>query len=79
MHENKLKSLIKSIVSELMQKEDDYIEEATTTGDVEGYNTPFAFSGGAVNDKKKRKKYSTTSTGYKIVKELVKEILGEDE
>ena len=74
MKESKLREILKSIISELMQNEED-LEEATTTGDVEGYNTPFAFSGGGEDDKKKRKEYSTSSTGYKIVKELVKEIL----
>ena len=74
MKESKLREILKSIISELMQNEED-LEEATTTGDVEGYNTPFAFSAGGEDDKKKRKEYSTSSTGYKIVKELVKEIL----
>tara|TARA_B100000287_G_C20601770_1_gene768377 strand:+ start:938 stop:1174 length:237 start_codon:yes stop_codon:yes gene_type:complete len=76
MHRNSFKSLIKSIISELVQNEEE-LDEATTTGDVEGYNTPFAFSGGEKEDKEKRNRYSTNSTGYKIVKELVKEILGE--
>ena len=51
MQIEEIKSLIKSMVSELMQKED--LDEATTTGDIEGYNTPFAFSGGEKEDKEK--------------------------
>jgi len=44
------------------------LDEMTTTSSVEGYNTPFAFSGGRKKDKKKNKKISTNSTGYKVVK-----------
>ena len=40
-------SLIKSLAEEIIDEED--LDEITTTGDVAGYNTPFAFS-------KKRKK-----------------------
>tara|TARA_B100000131_G_C18045449_1_gene584199 strand:- start:117 stop:395 length:279 start_codon:yes stop_codon:yes gene_type:complete len=47
------------------------LDEMTTTVDVEGYNTPFAFSGEKKHDKKKNKKISTNSTGYKVVKEAV--------
>ena len=43
----------------------------TTTGDVEGYNTPFAFSGQSKRDEDKNKRISTNSTGYKVVKESV--------
>jgi len=32
------------------------LDEMTTTVDVEGYNTPFAFSGEKKHDKKKNKK-----------------------
>jgi len=66
---------IYDFIKEIVEEELDDLDETTLTGDIEGYNTPFAFGGGRESDKKKRKKYSTTSTGYKIVKELVKEIL----
>ena len=49
MHENFRKKL-KELIKKLYEKE---LEEITTTGDVEGYSTPFAFSG---NKKKKKKK-----------------------
>ena len=39
------------------------LDEATVTGDIGAYSTPYAFSG-----KKKKKKYATTSTGYKLPK-----------
>ncbi len=75
MNRNQFKGVIKSIVEEMIENNE--LEEATVTGDVQGYSTPFAFSGDKGSDKKKRKKYSTNSTGYTIVKELVKEILEE--
>jgi len=56
---------LKSIVDEVV------LDEMTTTGNVEGYNTPFAFTSGRKKDKKKNKRISTNSTGYKVVKESV--------
>ena len=50
-YKKRLKELIQNLIKEL-QKEDD-LEEITTTGDVEGYNTPNAF---AKNDDEKRKR-----------------------
>ena len=40
----------------------------TVTGNVAGYNTPFAFTGKSKKGKKKKKKNSENSTGYKIVR-----------
>ena len=51
--------------------EDEELEEATTTANVDGYNTPFAFTGN--KGKKKKKKISTNSTGYDIVNEALDE------
>ena len=45
------------------------LDEMTTTSSVEGYNTPFAFTG--KKGKKKKKRISTNSTGYKVVKEAL--------
>ena len=60
-------NLIKSITEEILDEEE--LDEITTTGDIEGYNTPFAFTG--KKGKKKKKKISTNSTGYKVVKEAL--------
>ena len=57
---------LKEIIRELIRKE---LSEASTTGDVAGYETPMAFSGGRKKDKKKKKDISTNSTGYNVVKE----------
>tara|TARA_Y100001963_G_C6663170_1_gene391500 strand:- start:601 stop:921 length:321 start_codon:yes stop_codon:yes gene_type:complete len=62
------KSLIESLTEELLDEEDlDEDNGVTTTGDIDGYSTPFAFT--AKKGKKKKKKISTNSTGYKVVKE----------
>ena len=57
---------IREIIRELIKKE---LEEATTTGDIAGYDTPHAFTGGKNKGKKKKKEISTNSTGYNVVKE----------
>ena len=46
------------------------IDEATTTGNVAGYGTPFAFGDDSEESKKKKKKNATTSTGYEIVENI---------
>ena len=65
---NSFSNFIKKLTLEVV-KEEDEIDEATTTGDVEGYNTPFAFSDKSPKSKKKKRKISTNSTGYKVVNE----------
>lgn len=65
---NNLRSIIQQLIKEVEEEE---IEEATVTGDVAGYNTPMAFTGGKNKGKKKKKKISTNSTGYKQVKESI--------
>lgn len=42
---------LKEIIRELVRRE---MNEATTTASVDGYQTPFAFSGGRKKDKKKK-------------------------
>ena len=57
---------LKEIIRELIRNE---LDEATTTGDVAGYDTPNAFTGGVGKGKKKKKEISTNSTGYDVVRE----------
>ena len=57
---------LKEIIRELIKKE---LDEASVTGDIAGYQTPYAFSGGRKKDKKKKKKIATNSTGYSSVNE----------
>ena len=63
-----LKNFIEEIIDEV-QKE---LEEATTTASFDGYQTPFAFSGGRKKDKKKKDDIINVSGGYKRVDESVK-------
>ena len=61
---------LKEIIRELIRNE---LEEATTTGNIAGYDTPNAFTGGVGKGKKKKKEISTNSTGYNVVKEALNE------
>jgi len=58
---NKLKEIIRNMIRERM------IDEMNTTGGVEGYNTPFAFSG--KDDEKTKGKKQADLTGYTVVSE----------
>ena len=64
-------NLVKSLTEKILEEED--LDEITTTGNVAGYSTPFAFGDGSKKSKKKKKKYSTNSTGYEMVKEGIDE------
>ena len=78
-------NLIKSLTLEVV--EDEELDETTVTGNVDGYMTPFAFTGG--KGKKKKKQISTNSTGYEmldesldnkdleIIKKLIRSIVGD--
>ena len=63
--------IIKSLTEEILDEED--LDETTGTGDVAGYNTPFAFKGKGKKGKKKNKEISTNSTDYELVKEALDE------
>ena len=84
MTESKLRELIKSVLRELQQEE---LEEITVTDNVDGYETPFAFTG--KKGKKKKKQVATNSTGYKpvnealdkkdleVIRKLIKDVIGD--
>ena len=61
------KELVKKLTMELLDEES--LEEITTTGNVAGYQTPFAFS--SKEDEKKKKKRLKMSTGYTFVTETL--------
>jgi len=63
------KELVKKLTMELLDEES--LEEITTTGNVAGYSTPFAFRGKGKKGKKKNKEISTNSTDYELVKEAL--------
>jgi hypothetical protein len=58
---NKLKEIIRNMIRERM------IDEMNTTGNIEGYNTPYAFSG--KDSEKKKAKRQADLTGYTPVNE----------
>tara|TARA_Y100000034_G_scaffold19668_1_gene22202 strand:- start:122 stop:433 length:312 start_codon:yes stop_codon:yes gene_type:complete len=64
-----LKALICKIYKEELEEEDD-LEEITTTGDIEGYSTPYAFSDDDEKKKRKMKKVND-AVGYKFVNEAL--------
>ena len=79
--------LIKSMVEQLI---DEYeLDEITTTGDVAGYSTPFAFSDKSKKDRKKKLKRLKKSTGYvpvnealdkkdvEIIKKVIRDVVGD--
>ena len=78
------KELVKKLTMELLDEES--LEEITTTGNVAGYSTPFAFS--SKEDEEKKKKRLKKSTGYsfvsealddkdlKIVRKLIRDVVG---
>ena len=57
--------IIQSLTEEILDEEE--LDEMTVTGNVDGYNTPFAFTGKA--GKKRKKRIATNSTGYEPVNE----------
>ena len=57
--------ILKQLTLEII--EEDELDEITVTGDVEGYNTPFAFD---PEGKKRKKKYRANSYRKKIKEEL---------
>ena len=69
--EIKTKKHFNEIMEELLAEviEEEELDEITVTGDIAGYESPMAFTGGDEKGKKKKRKISTNSTGYNIVKE----------
>ena len=61
--------IIKSLTEEILDEED--LDEMTSTGNIAGYSTPFAFTGKSKKNKKKKKKRLKKSTGYKFVTEAL--------
>ena len=58
-------NILETLINEIINEEE--LDEITVTGNIDGYNTPMAFTG--KKGKKKKKKVATNSTGFSIVKE----------
>ena len=57
---------LKEILDEILDEVQKELDEATTTGNVDGYQTPFAFSDKSKKTKKRKKKIAT-QLGYSVV------------
>ena len=65
MSQENLKNFIRRTIIELL--DDEKLDETTFSGNVPGYQTPFAFNEKGKASKKKKKELATNSNGYKIV------------
>ena len=70
--EETLRQYIRNFIKEIIE-EDEEIEEVTGTGNAAGYGTPNAFADDSEESKAKKRKNSTNSTGYSVVKESIDE------
>ena len=70
--EIKLRTFIRELYYKEYQdiEEDDDIDEITTTGDIQGYSTPYAFADDE-EERKKKLKPALRATGYELVKENI--------
>ena len=64
MLETKLKEYIRNLVQEMEEE----LEEVTTTANIDGFDTPYAFTGKKKKNKEKRKRIAQ-QMGYRIVGE----------
>lgn len=62
---------LKKYIDELIDEVQKELEESNVTGNVDGYQTPFAFSG---KNSKERRKKTATQLGYSIVDNDVENI-----
>ena len=67
---------LNNFIEELIQEIEKELDEATTSGNVAGYNTPAAFSDKSAKDKKRKKKIST-QFGMKIVGKIDEDDINE--
>ena len=65
-----MENYLNEFIDELIQEVEQELEEATTTGNVAGYNTPFAFGTNRKKDKKKEKE-TATQAGYTLAEGLI--------
>ena len=65
------KESLKNFIDELIDEVQKELDEANVTGNIDGYQTPFAFSG---KNSSNRRKKTATQLGYKIVDNDVENI-----
>ncbi len=59
---------LRNYIQELIKEVESELDEVNVTGNIDGYQTPYAFTGGKKKNQKKRKKIAT-QFGMKIVGE----------
>jgi len=64
-----MENYLNEFIDELIQEVEQELEEATATGNVAGYNTPFAFGTNRKKDKKKEKE-TATQAGYTLAESV---------
>jgi hypothetical protein len=70
------KELIKKLTLEILDEEE--LDEITTTGNVAGYSTPFAFTGKKGKKKKKKKvDEALEDKDLKIITKLIRNVVGD--
>ena len=74
--------ILKQLTLEII--EEDELDEITVTGDVEGYNTPFAFDPEGKKKKKRKKnsyrakiKEELDSKDLAIIKKVIRDVVGD--
>lgn len=70
------KENFKSYIDELIKEVEEELDESSTTGGVDGYQTPFAFSGKGKKDKAKADS-NIEVTGYTKVKDIDESVITE--
>ena len=66
-----MEKYLSELIDELIQEVEQELEETTTTGNVAGYNTPFAFGKNRKKDKNKEKE-TATQAGYTLAEAITK-------
>ena len=67
-----MENYLNEFIDELIQEVEQELEEATATGNVAGYNTPFAFGTNRKKDKKKEKE-TATQAGYTLAEGIIQD------
>ena len=64
-----LETKIKEYIRKLVQEMDEELDEITTTANIDGFNTPYAFLNKKSKKDKEKRKRTATQMGYTIVGE----------
>ena len=71
-----LETKIKEYIRKLVQEMDEELDEITTTANIDGFNTPYAFLNKKSKKDKEKRKRTATQMGYTIVGEGRRQLSG---